>query len=165
MKSELPQPRFAPKTPASGWWKAPATLATDPVFLRISDQIRLEAIAVYISAVGWALVHNAEDGWIPEAALFYGQACPAPMDRLKIAATQLVTAGIISECSVDGIPGFVISGASKVVKERFARQEAASTAGKASAEAQTKSGRYGPQKVGKIDANRPTDWSNVSENL
>ena len=165
MTNQLPQPPFAPKSPASGWWKVPATLATDPVFLRISDENRLEAIAVYLSAVGWALSHNAEDGWMPSAALLYGQACPAPTNKLKVAAEELAAAGIILECSVDGIPGYVIAGASKAVKERFARQEAASTAGKASAEAQVKSGRYFAPKQGKIDANRPTDWSNVAEEL
>ncbi len=165
MNKQPPQPLFAPRTPSSGWWKLPATLATDPVFLRISDGLRLEAIAVYIAAVGWTLSHNAEDGWLPPAALIYGQACPAPSERITAAVQELVAAGIIAPYEVDGIPAYVIAGASKAVQERFARQEAASTAGRASAEAQTHGGKSGASRGGKLDANKVTDWSQVSEEL
>lgn len=165
MDENINQPLFSPRTPASGWWKAPATLATDPVFLRVEDSLRLEAVAAYVSAIGWALTHNAEDGWMPAAALLYGQACPAPPERLKAAAGALVSAGIFTLCNVDGISGYVIAGAAKAVKERFARKDAASAAGKVSAEVQSRTAKEPRQKPGKIDANMPVNWSNVSEQL
>jgi hypothetical protein len=80
----------------------------------------------------------------------------------------MVRAGIFAVANQGGMEGFTIAGASKAIKERFARQASASNAGKASAEAQANvrpnASRY-PERPAKIDANKPVDWSKQSEQL
>ena len=159
MERELPQPQYQPSTPPSGWWKAPSSLATDPVFLRVPDELRLAAVGAYTAAVGWCVQHEAAEGWIPNAAIMYGQVCAAPTEQLRTVVDALVTAGLLLAVELDGMKGYVVAGAVKAVTERFARQKSASNAGTRSAEvAAEKQNRY-PQRRPKIDANTPVDWS------
>lgn len=169
MDRKLPQPQYQPATPPSGWWKSPASLATDPVFLRVPDEHRLAAVGLYTAAVGWTLTHDAGEGWVPAAALLYGQVCAAPSEQLRVVAESLVTAGIFVEVELDGMAGYIVAGAAKAISERFARQQSASAAGKASAEAQA-SGRTPtpskyPGRPPRIDPDKPVDWSKVGETL
>ena len=145
MDEQLPIPPNAPSAPPSGWWKSPASLATDPVFLRVSDEHRLAAVGLYTAAVGWTLTHESAEGWLPTAALYYGQVCAAPSEQLRAVAAELVKAGIFAEAVHGGMEGFTIAGAAKAIKERFARQVSASNAGKASAEAQANGRPPAPQ--------------------
>ena len=159
MDRQLPQPQYQPSTPLSGWWKAPASLATDPVFLRVPDEHRLAAVGTYAAAVGWCVQHEAAEGWIPNAAIMYGQVCAAPTEQLRDVVDALVTAGLLAAVELDGMKGYVVAGAVKAVTDRFARQKSASDAGKKSAEAAAeKMDRYPPRRP-KIDANAPVDWS------
>ena len=169
MDRNLPQPQYSPATPSSGWWKSPASLATDPVFLRVSDAHRLAAVGLYTAAVGWTLTHDASEGWVPAAALLYGQVCAAPREQLEAVTAELVKAGIFVECEMDAMKGFIVAGAAKAIRERFARQLSASTAGKASADAQastrTAPASKFPPRPAKIDPDKSVDWSKVSEEL
>lgn len=166
MDLPIPVPRYAPATPQSGWWKSPASLATDPVFLRVSDEHRLAAVGLYSAAVGWTLTHDSSEGWVPAAALIYGQVCAAPAEQLRVVATELVDAGIFAAAVMHDMDGYIVAGADKAIKERFARQASASTAGKASAEAQASTRTIAPSRSnGKIDANNPVDWSKVTGEL
>lgn len=162
-----PKPLHQPETPQSGWWKSPASLATDPVFLRVKDQYRLASVGLYTASVGWSLTHNAKEGWIPSAAVYCGQLCAAPRQELEEVAAALVAAGLWCEATVDGIDGFVVAGAEKAVQERFARQLSASNAGKASQQSgQPRStGSRWPQRPPKPDANSSVDWSQISGEL
>lgn len=164
MDRQLPKPQYQPETPMSGWWKSPASLATDPVFLRVEDQYRLAAVGLYTASVGWSLTHNAEGGWIPSAAVYCGQVCAAPRKELEEVASALVSAGIWCEASLDGIDGFVVAGAEKAVQERYARQVSASNAGKASQGAKSPSPRW-PQRPERPDANKSVDWSKETGEL
>jgi hypothetical protein len=165
MDIPLPTPPHAPSTPQSGWWKSPASLATDPVFLRVSDEHRLAAVGLYTAALGWTLTHNSEEGWVPAAALFHGQVCAAPADQLRTVANELVDAGIFSAGVLGDMDGFVVAGADKAIRERFARQLSASAAGKASAEAQASARPTAQKYPTKIDANKPVDWSKETGEL
>ena len=159
MDRTLPQPQHQPSRPPSGWWRAPASLATDPVFLRIPDELRLAAVGAYLAAVGWCVQHEAAEGWIPKAAVMYGQMCAAPSEQLKTVIEALVSGGLLAAAAVDGMDGYVVAGAANAVSDRFARQQSASNAGKASAEAaSSKSHRYPPKRP-TIDANAQVDWS------
>ena len=171
MDDELPQPLYQPAAPPAGWWKSPASLATDPVFLRVADEHRLAAIGLYTAAIGWTLTHNSNQGWVPTAALLYGQVCAAPQAQVQSVLDALVVAGVFLPAESDGMVGYVVAGARKAVQERFARQESASGAGKRSQESradktessnQTRYDRSG-RKI--IDANAKTDWSKVSTEL
>lgn len=167
MENELRQPALQPATPQSGWWKSPASLATDPVFLRVTEKYRLAAVGLHTAAIGWALTHNAEDGWVPVAAVVCGQVCAAPREELENVAKAIVTAGIWCEAVVNGIEGFVVAGAEKAVRERYARQVSASNAGRASQTqhgSSTANNRW-PKRQQKIDPDRQVDWSQVSEEL
>jgi hypothetical protein len=168
MEDDLPQPQFQPATPPAGWWKSPASLATDPVFLRVPDTDRLAAIGAYTASVGWTITHSSEQGWVPAAALLYGQVCPAPQDQMARAIEGLVSAGLFLPTDVDGMGGYVVAGAKKAVEERFARQKSAAGAGhqsqKQRSEADESVKRYPPSKK-RIDANAPVDWSKVSSEL
>lgn len=168
MDRNLPQPQYQPATPLSGWWKSPASLATDPVFLRVKDEHRLAAVGLYTAAVGWTLTHDASEGWVPAAALLCGQVCAAPREQLEAVTKALVEAGIFVECELDAMNGFIVAGAAKAISERFARQSNASAAGKASAEAQANvrstPSKY-PPRPPRIDPDKPVDWSKVSDEL
>lgn len=163
MDIPLPAPQHSPSTPPAGWWKSPASLATDPVFLRVSDDQRLAAVGLYTAAVGWSLTHENPEGWIPAAALFCGQVCAAPSEQLREVARELVDAGIFAAAVMHDMDGFVVAGAAKAISERFARQQSAANAGRASAEAQA-STRYSSSPR-KIDANKPVDWSKQTGEL
>lgn len=165
MSTQLPQPEFTPANPASGWWKAPGTLATDPAFLRVPDDLRLAAVGLYVASLGWALSHQGEDGWVPASALHLGQACAAPREQLEAAARALVVAGLFATASVGGLDGYVVAGASKAVQERFARQQSAQNAGRASASGGRPSSNYSPKSHGRVNPDRKVDWSQVSEQL
>lgn len=167
MSTELPQPTFELNTPAAGWWKAPSALGTDPVFLRVEDRHRLASIGLYVASIGWALNHAAKNGWIPEPAVTGGQLTAAPRDQLVEVAEALVAAGIWARCELDGMAGFVIAGASKAVEERFARQNSASKAGKASAQSGSQkapTSKY-PTRPVTPDPNKYVDWSKESGEL
>lgn len=167
MDNSIRKPAFQPETPQSGWWKSPASLATDPVFLRVEEKYRLASVGLYSAAIGWALTHNAEDGWVPAAAIVCGQVCAAPREELEAVAKALLAAGIWCEAVVGGIEGFVVAGAEKAVRERYARQISASNAGKASQQKQEPANTYNkwPKKPQRIDPDRPVDWSQVSDEL
>lgn len=169
MSRELPQPQHQPATPPSGWWKSPGSLATDPCFLRVDSSLRLAAVGLYTGAIGWILAHDAVEGWIPEAALLFGQVCAAPSDQLATVSAELVKAGIFAAVNLDGMNGFVVAGGVKALNDRFARQKSASTAGKASAEAQATSRSSTPSKYPgrppRIDPDKKVDWSQVDEAL
>lgn len=164
MDRQMPKPQYQPETPQSGWWKSPASLATDPVFLRVEDQYRLAAVGLYTASIGWSLTHNAQDGWLPAAAVYCGQVCAAPRQELENVSAALVVAGLWCEASLDGIDGFVVAGAEKAVQERYARQVSASNAGKASHGAKSPAPRW-PQRPEKPDANRAVDWSKETGEL
>jgi len=65
---------IAPATSPSGWWKCPSGLGTSEVYLRVSDQRRLAAVGLYVSAIGFALSHDS-GGWVPRAGILFGQVC------------------------------------------------------------------------------------------
>lgn len=158
MDYQLPKPTHEPSTPKAGWWKAPASLATDPVFLRVSTTHRLSAVGLHAAATGWCLNNNSTDGWIPCDAVLCGQVCAAPSAQLGEVATELVKAGIWAEAEKDGIDGYVVAGAAQYVEERFARQASASNAGMKSQQVQaSRSGKL------RINPDAPTDWSKESE--
>ena len=167
MEDDLPQPQFQPATPPAGWWKSPASLATDPVFLRVSDEHRLAAVGLYTAAVGWTLTHSSREGWVPAAALLYGQVCAAPQAQVQAVLDALVAAGVFLPTVVDGMNGYVVAGARKAVQERFARQESAAGAGRKSQEQRGDSAPASkfPKPKPRIDANTPVDWSMVSAEL
>lgn len=171
MEDELPQPVHQPATPPAGWWKSPASLATDPVFLRVDDPHRLAAIGLYTAAIGWTLTHSSNQGWVPAAALLYGQVCAAPQQQVQAVLDALVAAGLFLPTVVDGMNGYVVAGAKKAVQERFARQESASGAGRKSQEARSeKSAETEPRKFDRqgrqiFDANRKVDWSKETGEL
>lgn len=163
----LPQPTRGLQTETAGWWKAPSSLGTDPVFLRVPDAVRLSAIALHACSIGWALNHDARDGWIPAAAVQYGQIVAAPPETLVEAADGLVQGGLWVPAEKDGLPGFVVAGAALSVEQRFARQESARQAGITSAATRpVGTSKFSPPKK-RIDpdANRAIDWSKVSEEL
>lgn len=169
MDRQLPQPQYQPATPSSGWWKSPASLATDPVFLRVQpDELRLASVGLYTAAVGWTLSHDAAEGWIPTAALLYGQVCAAPTDQLRQVTDALVAAGLFVEVELDGMEGVIVAGAAKAHAERYARQQSAANAGRASAEAaagkEASSSKY-PPRPRRFDANTPVDWSKETGEL
>lgn len=159
MERQLPQPQYQPSTPPSGWWKAPSSLATDPVFLRVPDEHRLAAVGTYAAAVGWCVQHEAAEGWIPNAAIMYGQVCAAPTEQLRTVVDALVTAGLLVAVELDGMKGYVVAGAVKAVTERFARQQSAANAGTKSAEAAAEKRERQQLRRPRIDANAPVDWS------
>lgn len=163
MDDNLPQPSYVLTTPAAGWFKTPAALGTDPVFLRTPDELRIACIGLFCSSIGWALNHNAKNGWIPEPAISFGQVIAAPSNQLQEVAAALVHAGLWLPLELDGIRGFVVAGAATAVQERFARQASASNAGRTSQMSQN--AKSAPNGKKKIDANDPTDWSKVSELL
>lgn len=159
-----PEPTRKLQTQAAGWWKAPSSLGTDPAFLRVPDETRLAAIALHACAIGWCLNHDARDGWIPTAAVQYGQVVAAPPNLLLKAAEGLVQAGLWSTADRDGLNGFVVGGAADSVEQRFARQESARQAGLTSA-ATRPVGQPKAQPKNKIDANKFVDWSQESTEL
>jgi hypothetical protein len=171
MDDELPQPLYQPATPPAGWWKSPASLATDPAFLRVDTEHRLAAIGLYTAAIGWTLTHSSAQGWVPAAAMLYGQVCAAPQQQVQAVLDALVSGGLFLPASVDGMNGYVVAGARKAVQERFARQESASGAGKRSQEARTgKPAEVDPPKFDRqgrrvLDANRKVDWSKETGDL
>lgn len=168
MEIELPQPTYRLDTPASGWWKAPSAIGTDPVFLRVEEEHRLAAVGVYIASIGWCLMHNSRDGWLPAAAVTSGQVIAGDREQLLKTAAALVAAGIWARANVDGLDGFVVAGASKAVEERFARQENARKAGQTSAQAKSTNSapvREYAKRPGRIDANAAVDWSKQTGEL
>lgn len=165
MDDNLPQPNFILTTPAAGWFKTPAAIGSDQVFLRVPDSLRLSAVGLFISSIGWALNHNAQNGWIPAAAVHGGQLTAAPRDQLLLVSESLVGAGLWLPLTIDGLDGYVVAGAATAVKERFARQLSASNAGKASqAGGAPTYGRF-PQKARRVDPDAKVDWSAVSTEL
>ena len=167
MENIQPEPTHTPSMPQSGWWKCPQSLATDPVFLRVEDDQRLPAVGLYVACIGWTLTHNSVDGWLPVAAVTYGQVLAAPSNQLVAAAGALLKAGLIVPAQVNGMDGYIVAGASRAVAERYRRQESAAEAGRAS---QQKQGgeRQGGNKLppkNKIDPNAAVDWSKVSTDL
>jgi len=175
MENQIPKPLHGPSQPQSGWWKAPASLATDPVFLRVSDEHRLGAVATYTALIGWCLTHNSKEGWVPAPAISYGQVLAAPREQLEAATAALVEAGILTPVDLGGVPGYVVAGAAKAVEERYNRQASAANAGKTSAEnkkaanqGQSRNAvtldRYGRKRFDP-DANTDLDWSTISEEL
>jgi hypothetical protein len=160
----LPQPIRGLQTQAAGWWKAPSSLGTDPSFLRLPDETRLAAIALHTCAIGWCLNHDARDGWIPAAAVQYGQVVAAPPSALLLAADGLVDAGLWTRAEKDGLSGYVVAGAATSVEQRFARQESARQAGITSA-ASRPVGQPKPSGRNKIDPNQSVDWSKESTEL
>lgn len=166
MEQELPQPTYELNTPAAGWWKAPAAIGSDPIFLRVTDELRMAAVALHVSTLGWALNHAATLGWIPGPAVLGGQVIAAPRQQLEEAAAALIGAGLWVAVEVDGLAGYVVAGAARAVKERFARQVSASNAGRTSQSNQAKStpSRY-PTKAMKPDPDRYVDWSKETGEL
>ena len=153
---DLPQPIRTLQTQAAGWWKAPASLGTDPAFLRVPDEIRVAAVGLHVGAVGWCLNHDARDGWIPEAAVLSGQVVPSLREILLDVCEGLVLAGLWIRASKEGMEGFVVAGAEQSVRERFARQESARQAGITSREVAS---QRSPDKRKRVDANNYVDWS------
>ena len=166
--NELPQPTYQLSAPAAGWWKAPSSLGTDPVFLRVPETCRAAAIGVYISSIGWCLNHNAQNGWIPAAAVVGGQVVAALRQDLEAAAAGLVKAGVWCEVELEGLPGYVVAGAAKAVAERYARQESARQAGITSREVSAarapSPSKYPPKKTAP-DPNKWVDWSKETGEL
>jgi hypothetical protein len=156
-----PQPTYELTTPDAGWFKMPAAIGSDPVFLRAPAQMRMACIGMYCASIGWALNHNAQKGWIPEEAILYGQVVAAPSDMVMEVIQSLVTAGLWLPLEMDGIRGYVVAGAALAVQQRFARQSSASKAGTMSRENALRKSERKPR----IDANAPVDWSNVEETL
>lgn len=164
----MPTPPVSPAMPPSGWYKFSAGIPTDPVFLRVNDEHRLASVGLWAAAVGWTLIHDSEDGWVPDAALVYGQACAAPSDQIRAVIEQLVAAGLFSPETRDGLAGYRVGGAEKAISERFARKESASAAGKKSQEAQAdKRSQMRVDRFGRkhFDPDVPVDWSQVSGEL
>jgi len=167
MDNELPVPAYKLTTPAAGWFKTPAAIGSDQVFLRVPDDLRLGAVGLFISSLGWALNHNAQNGWIPAPAVYFGQLTAAPREQLEATAEALVVAGLWAKASIDGLEGFVVAGAQQAVQERFARQQSASRAGQSSQVVQAKKdpvNRF-PPRTEKPNPDKPVDWSSVSEDL
>jgi hypothetical protein len=167
MEDNLPQPTFVLTTPAAGWFKAPSAIGSDQVFLRVSDDLRLAAVGLFISSIGWALNHNAQNGWVPAPAVHGGQLTAAPRELLVRVSEALVGAGLWLPLTIDGLDGFVVAGAAVAVQERFARQANASKAGQTSQQNQGSrftSQRF-PAKPNKPDPDAKVDWSRVSEEL
>lgn len=156
-----PQPTYELTTPAAGWFKMPAAIGSDPVFLRAPAPVRMACIGLYCSSIGWALNHNAQKGWVPEEAVLFGQVVAAPRDLVMEVIQALVHAGLWLPFEMDGIRGYVVAGAAVAVQERFARQASASKAGTMSRENANKNVPRKPR----IDANAQVDWSNIDENL
>lgn len=157
--------------PPSGWYKFGAGIPADPVFLRVKDELRLASVGLWAAAVGWTLIHDSADGWVPDAALAYGQACAAPSDQIRTVIEQLVVAGLFSPETRDGLDGYLVGGAAKAISERFARKESASAAGKKSQEARAEQAdRRGQMRVDRygkthFDPDGYVDWSQVSGEL
>lgn len=166
MEQDLPQPTYELKTPAAGWWKAPAAIGSDPIFLRVPDELRMSAVALHVSALGWALNHAATLGWIPGPAVLGGQVIAAPRDQLEGASAALIGAGLWVSVEMDGLAGYVVAGAAKAVQERFARQNSASNAGRTSQsnQARAAASRY-PTKPRTPDPNKYVDWSKETGEL
>ena len=171
MEEQIAARGFAPSSPQSGWWKAPASLATDPVFLRVEDEYRIASVGLYVAAVSWAVLHNSEEGWVPNAALTCGQVLAAHHKQLVETVQALAKAGIFSEHVNLGIEGYFVAGAEKAVLERFKRIESAANAGRNSQKQKTVEPQPGEQftvdKFGRkrFDPDIPVDWSSVSEDL
>jgi hypothetical protein len=166
MENELPTPTYKLTTPAAGWFKTPAAIGSDQVFLRVPDELRLGAVGLFISSLGWALNHNAQNGWIPAPAVLGGQLTAAPREQLVATAEALVQAGLWAKVAIDGLDGFVVSGAAQAVQERFARQQSASRAGQSSQSVQqARSVSATFSKAGKPNPDAKVDWSRVSEEL
>jgi hypothetical protein len=161
-----PTPTHSPSMPQSGWWKCPQSLATDPVFLRIEDEQRIASVAVYVASLGWCLTHNSSEGWVPSAAVSYGQVLAGPRDQLNAAAEALVGAGLFAIAEVNGMSGYVVAGAAHAVAERYKRQASAAEAGRASQASQ--SANRSPstyRRPSKPNPDAPVDWSQVSTDL
>ena len=167
MEDDLPQPAFLLTTPAAGWFKVPAAIGSDQVFLRVKAPQRLAAVGLFIGSIGWALNHNAKNGWIPAEAVHGGQLVAAPHDLLVQISEALVDAGLWMPVSVEGLDGYVVAGAATAVQERFARQTSASRAGQASQQAQNANvprGNFGAR-PSKPNPDNKVDWSGISEAL
>jgi hypothetical protein len=167
MEDNLPQPTFVLTTPAAGWFKTPAAIGSDQVFLRVSDDLRLAAVGLFVSSIGWALNHNAQNGWVPAPAVHGGQLTAAPRELLVEVSEALVGAGMWLPLTIDGLDGYVVAGAALAVQERFARQSSASKAGQTSQLNQgsrVTSQRF-PAKTNKPNPDSKVDWSTISEAL
>jgi hypothetical protein len=165
MDNELPSPTYKLTTPAAGWFKTPAAIGSDQVFLRVPDELRLAAVGLFIASIGWALNHNAQNGWIPAPAVLGGQLTAAPRDLLQATSEALVNAGLWATASIDGLDGFVVSGAAVAVQERFARQQSASKAGQSSQNVQQTRQTTPYVKASKPNPDAKVDWSRVSEEI
>lgn len=168
MEHSSPTPTHSPSMPQSGWWKCPQSLATDPVFLRVEDSQRIAAVGVYVASLGWCLTHTSTDGWVPTAAVSYGQVLAGPREQLDAAAAALVGAGLFAIAEVNGMNGYVVAGAAHAVAERYKRQASAAEAGRASQASQgaSRTPSTSPyRRPSKPNPDAPVDWSQVSTDL